>query len=65
MAPTRSALRVLAFNPMFATCIRTTELLQATHGADALLLAGAQESCRHGDGVLRRRLEGKLIIASV
>eukprot|EP00959_Pyramimonas_sp_CCMP1952_P455727 9472008-Pyramimonas_sp.AAC.1 len=65
MAPMGSALRILAFNPMFATGPRMSELLQATHGADALLLAGTRETCRRGGGVLRRRLEGRLIIESV
>ncbi|CAK0855322.1 unnamed protein product, partial [Prorocentrum cordatum] len=66
MAPTAgTALRVIGYNPMWASGLRTQEILHHTTNYDAVLLCGTQTVCRKAEGVLRSRVAGRTILEAV
>ncbi|CAK0848656.1 unnamed protein product [Prorocentrum cordatum] len=66
MAPTAgTALRVIGYNPMWASGLRMQEILHHTTNYDAVLLCGTQTVCRKSEGVLRSRVAGRTILEAV
>ncbi|CAK0844342.1 unnamed protein product, partial [Prorocentrum cordatum] len=55
-------LRVLGWNPMWATGVRLAEIASCTRNMDFTLLAGTQNVCREASHVLQRRVGGRIAL---